>query len=151
ESFSSARPCRRSDRRRTRRRARGRGSRGGGCGSGTATVERGRLLDRMPFPVLWADRGRQYVLVGPALAAAVVLRPALPHGDLGDEDQVVEVLEARRVRLARALASVPRLDAVRALQDLLEAAAVALHHLLLTGGRARQQEVVENLAVRVRT
>jgi len=120
----------------------------GACGRGGATaVKRGRLLDRMPVLLVGRDRGQQVVLVRPARAAAVVLRLALLHADPGDEDDVVEVLVLGPVQREVLLAGVALLDAARAFEDLLQPPAIGEHHLLLTVGRARQHEVVPELAL----
>src|SRR5262249_39541389 len=143
--FSSSRPCRRSD----RCGACGCGSRRSSGSSGAATIRR-RLLDRMPLLVIGPDRAQQVILVRPFLAAAVVFWFALPDADFGNEDDVVEIFEARLVCRERLFAGVARLDATRALKHFLQAPAIGEDHLLLAGGRAFKDEGVPELALRVR-
>src|SRR5262249_62285611 len=96
------------------------------------------------------NSARQIILVRPLLAAAVALRLALLEPDLGNEDDIVEVLEIRLVLRELLLAGIAGLDAARGLQDLLQPAAIGENHLLLARGRARQHEVVPELALRER-
>src|SRR5262249_14276624 len=96
------------------------------------------------------DRGRRVVLVRPLLAATVFLQPALLDADLGDEDDVVEILERCLVRGARLLATVALFDAACGFEDILEQAAIAARHLLLTGGCTLKQEIAPKFSSRVR-
>src|SRR5262245_21423492 len=106
-------------RRRDWRRVRGRRRRRGSGSGGPTSVKWRRLLYRMPILMIGPDRAQQIILVGPLLAAAVVLRLALPHADPRDEDDVIEVLERRLIRRARLLAGVAGLDAAGALENFL--------------------------------
>src|SRR5262249_5870170 len=89
-------------------------------------------------------------LVRPLLTAAVVLRLALPEPDLGNEDDIVEVLEVRLVLRELLLAGIAGLDTARGLKDLLQPAAIGADHLLLAGGRTFKDESVPELALRER-
>src|SRR5262249_13760263 len=89
--------------------------------------------------------------VRPALAAAVVLRPALLDPDLAQEDQVVEILEAHRASGARLWAHVVGFDSASTLDDGAEYAAADFRSFGMPVGGADEHHVSPKLPPRVRS
>ena len=117
--------------------------------SGASAIERWRLLDRVPLLLVRRDHRRDNVLVGPVLAAAVVLRPALLDADLGDEAHAVEVLEADRAGRACLRAHIVGLEPERGIEDGLERAATDFGGFGVPVGGAGQDQIRPKFALGV--
>src|SRR5262249_45650274 len=140
---SSRRPLRPSDR---SRRAGGRRRRS----STAATIEGRRLLARTPFLLVGRDDCREDVLVGPALASAVILRLALLDADLADEGHALKLLEADRASGTRLWAHVIGLEPERAVENGPQLATADLDRLGLARRGAFQEQMLEDFAPLVR-
>src|SRR5262249_26968172 len=114
----------------------------------STTIERRRLLDRMPIGLIGRDHASEDILVR-IVAAAVFLGGTLLDPDLGDEVLAVEPFETDSTSRTRFRALVLRLEAERAIKYGFEYAEIAGRHLLLSIGRASEQQVVPELATLV--
>ena len=90
----------------------------------------------MPLLLVRRDHRRDNILVGPVLAGAVVLRPALLNADLGNEGHVIELLEADRAGSACLGARVIGFKPERGIEDGPQRAATNLGGFRVTIGGA---------------